>query len=102
VGIPEFVAGWVLGAKAGNKGFDEVLSAGRSILESKEFADFTAALRTHAAYALHEMGDLLDVDHDSVPGEDILDIVRKLVERREEVWTAARRFPRPPRPDPEA
>lgn len=83
MGLSDFAAGWALGAKTGNQGFDEVLETARGILNSKEFSDFTAAVRSHAAYALRELGDLIDSDQATATTEDLVDVVRSLMQRRD-------------------
>ena len=98
MGIADFAAGWALGAKTGNQGFDEVIGTGREILSSKQFQDFVAALRSHAASALRELGDLVDTEETGKPSGDLLDFVRALVERRD---AAASIFRWPPAKPPE-
>ena len=97
MGLTDFLAGWALGAKTGNRGFDEVLGTGRQIFESKEFQDFVAAGRSHVAFALEELAEI--VAGDGTPGqgssEDLVDFVRSLVARRDQ-WMSG--FPRPPAP----
>ena len=83
MGLVDFVAGWALGAKTGNQGFDDVIATAKGIFESKEFRDFVSAARSHVAYSLQELSDLLAVDDREPPGEDLVDFVRALVARRE-------------------
>ncbi len=97
MGITDFAAGWILGAKTGNQGFDEVVATGKEILNSKEFQDFVAALRSHAASALREIGDLVDTEETGEPRGDLVDFVRALLERRD----AASIFRWPPASPPE-
>ena len=95
MGLVDFVAGWALGAKAGNQGFDEVVDTGKAIFNSKEFHDFVGVLRSHVGYSLKELGELVTGDSPD-PGEDLLDMVRRLAQRRDaafEPWLG--RF-RPP------
>ena len=83
MGIADFAAGWTLGAKTGNQGFDEIVATTKAILQSKEFNDFAAAMRAHAAHALHELGDLVDSGTAPAITEDLIEVVRSLVQRRE-------------------
>ena len=83
MGLADFAAGWALGAKTGNQGFDEVLETAREIVRSKEFADFASAIRSHAAYALRELGDLVDSEQAPAVAEDLVDVVRSLIKRRD-------------------
>ena len=91
MGLADFVAGWALGAKTGNEGFDDVIVTAKGIFSSKEFQDFLAAVRSHAAFALREMGDLVDTEETETPSGDLVDFVRALVERRDAAITALRR-----------
>jgi hypothetical protein len=90
LGIADFAAGWALGAKTGNQGFDDVVLTAKGIFSSKEFQDFLAAVRSHAAFALREMGDLVDTNETKSPSGDLVDFVRALVERRDAAITALR------------
>lgn len=97
MGVNDFLAGWALGAKTGSAGFDDVISTAKSILSSKEFQDFLAALRTHAAFALRETADLVDSEESGSPSGDLVDFVRALVERRDAAISTLRQF-RPEEP----
>jgi hypothetical protein len=91
VGLTDFAAGWALGAKTGNQGFDDVITTAKGIFSSKEFQNFLAAVRSHAAFALREMGDLVDTEvTDKTPAGDLVDFVRALVERRDAAISALR------------
>jgi len=91
MGLADFAAGWALGAKTGNEGFDDVILTARGIFSSKEFQDFLAAVRSHAAFALREMGDLVDSDETTKsPNGDLVDFVKALVERRDAAISALR------------
>lgn len=91
MGLVDFAAGWALGAKTGNEGFDDVVLTAKGIFSSKEFQDFLAAVRSHAAFALREMGDLVDTDvPEKTPAGDLVEFVRALVERRDAALSALR------------
>ena len=83
MGLVEFGAGWALGAKAGESHFDEVIEATKGVVHSQEVADLVHALRSHAGYSLKALGDLVMGDEGEPAGEDILDIVRHLIQRRD-------------------
>ena len=84
MGLLDFAAGYVLGGKAGNQGIDEVVGAAREILRSKEFQALLAAARSHAGATLKQLGELVDDDEITPPSMDnVLDMVKALVERRE-------------------
>ncbi len=79
-----FFTGWALGARGGTKGYDEVLTAGKDVLRSEEFAALRAALRSHTEYALRQLADLLqEPSAESGEGEDVLSKVRRLVQSNE-------------------
>ena len=87
MGVLDFGAGFALGAKTGERGFDEVVSTAKEVFTSEEFAGFVAALRTHAAFTLRELGDLVDSNTPEPPPGDLIDFVRALVERRDSAIT---------------
>jgi hypothetical protein len=82
MGLVEFGAGWALGAKAGETHFDEVVDAGRNVIRSSEVNDLVHAVRAHVGYSLKALGALVMGD-ETEPSDDLLDIVRHLVQRRE-------------------
>jgi hypothetical protein len=84
MGIVDFTAGYTLGAKAGNQGFDDILGAGREVFASREFQALVSAARSHAAATLKQLGDLVGGGDAAPPVVDnVLDLVKALVERRE-------------------
>jgi hypothetical protein len=83
VGLIEFAAGWALGAKSGETHFDEVVRTGQDVLRSQEVADLVHALRSHVGYSLRALGGLVLGDESEPSGDDLLDIVRQLIQRRE-------------------
>jgi hypothetical protein len=77
-----FVAGYIVGGRSGNEGFDEVVTAVKAIGESQEVADLLMALRLHASHVLKDLGRRLEVDNDDVMSLDtVLDRVRDYVQR---------------------
>ena len=83
MGLVEFAAGWALGAKSGETHFDEVVETGKEVLHSQEVADLVHALRSHLGYSLKALGGLVMGDEAEPSGDDLLDIVRHLMQRRE-------------------
>ena len=89
MGIADFAAGYTLGAKAGNRGFDDLLEAGREVFNSREFQALVSAARSHAAATLKQLGDLVEGGDAAPPVVDnVLDLVKALVERREGLLSA--------------
>ena len=84
MGIADFAAGYTLGAKAGNRGFDDLLDAGREVFNSREFQALVSAARSHAGATLKQLGDLVE-GGEAAPlvVDNVLDLVKALVERRE-------------------
>ncbi|HKN41073.1 MAG TPA: hypothetical protein VJ456_18405 [Acidimicrobiia bacterium] len=83
MGLVEFAAGWALGAKSGETHFEEVVETGKSVLHSQEVADLVHAVRAHVGYSLKALGGLVMGDESEPSGDDLLDIVRQLMQRRE-------------------
>ncbi len=94
MGIIDFAAGYALGAKAGNQGFEEFLAAGREVLHSREFQGLVAAARHHAAATFRQLGDIVEGGEEARPAMDnVLDLVKALVERRDRFFDALLREP---------
>jgi hypothetical protein len=64
-----FAVGYVIGARGGNEGFDEVVRATAAIRDSDEFRGLTEAVRAHAAHTFRELAARLDEAPDP-EGED--------------------------------
>ena len=60
MGILDFAAGYALGGKAGNKGFDDMVAATQEVLHSREFQALVNAARNHAGATLRQLGDLVE------------------------------------------
>lgn len=83
MGLIDFAAGYALGGKAGNQGFDEMVTAAREVLHSREFQALLNAARTHAGATLRQLGDLVEGGDAAPPAMDnVLDMVKALVERQ--------------------
>ena len=82
-----FAAGYVLGSRAGEESFDEVVKAANAIRRSDEFKGLVSALRAHAADSLRGVADMIERHGDTADGEvatssDLLERVRLLSSRR--------------------
>ena len=83
MGILDFAAGYALGGKAGNQGFDEMVAAAQEVLHSREFQALLNATRNHAGATLRQLGDLVEGGDAATPAMDnVLDMVKALVERQ--------------------
>lgn len=70
-----FVVGYVLGARAGAEGFEEVVQSLRDIRQSEEFRGFVEAMKSHSRHVLGQVsgrlaGELPPEDVYAYPGED--------------------------------
>ena len=75
-------AGYVLGASAGSRDFDQVVDSIRAIRDSEEFSDLLAALRSHASYTLRELADMLErVGPEALTSNDLVERVKHLAVR---------------------
>jgi hypothetical protein len=75
------VGGYLIGARAGSRDFDQLSKSFRALYESEEFDDFVSALRTHAGHTLRELADVLDSGGELVPAHDLVERVRQLAAR---------------------
>jgi hypothetical protein len=70
-----FVVGYVLGARAGAQGFEEVVQSLRAIRRSDEFHGFVDAMKSHSRHVLSQVtgrlaGEVPVEDDYAYPGED--------------------------------
>ena len=80
--ILAFVAGFIVGGRGGNEGFDDVSNAVKAVAESQEVRDLLAALRSHASHLLQELGQRLEPESDDpVSMVTILERARGLVQK---------------------
>jgi hypothetical protein len=54
-----FAVGYVIGARAGNEGFDDLLRAFSAIRESEEYRGFMATLREHVLHTVRTVNERL-------------------------------------------
>ena len=77
-----FAIGYVVGAKAGGRDFDDVLAAARAVRDSDEFSDLVTAVRAHVARTLSDLGDLIEGNvEEGAEVVDLVDRVRRLARR---------------------
>ncbi len=75
-----FAVGYFAGGRAGGEGLDEVIAALKAVKDSEEVGDLLAALRSHAGFALQELGKRLSTEPDQpISIQDVLSRVRSLV-----------------------
>lgn len=76
-----FFVGWAVGAKAGPKGYQEVVDAARTVRQSEEFTALVDISRRHLSTALHELSRMVSTSPDAEP-EDLLTRVRRMTGSR--------------------
>ncbi len=75
-----FAVGWVVGARGGRQGFDEVVEAVHAVRESEEFKALLEAAKSHAGHVLNEIAAQLQGDADEPVGvDDVLARVRSMM-----------------------
>ena len=83
--VMAFAMGYVVGARGGNEGLDEVIRSLRAIRDSPEMKDLVEAVRAHVGYTLRELASRMDDDERldlDLDGEgDLVDQVRRLTQR---------------------
>jgi hypothetical protein len=75
------VGGYLIGARAGSRDFDQLTKSLRALYESEEFDDLVSAVRTHAGHTLRELADVVDHGGDFLPAHDLVERVRQLAAR---------------------
>jgi hypothetical protein len=66
-----FAVGYILGARAGADGYEEVVRSVRAIRQSEEFQGFVSAMKDHGRHILREVSGRLAGEEDqfAVAGE---------------------------------
>jgi hypothetical protein len=78
-----FLTGWVMGARGGKEGFDDVVAAAKDVAHSEEFATLTVAVRRHLGSSLRQLGDYLSDPAAQLPSvDDVLGRARELLRPR--------------------
>jgi hypothetical protein len=77
-----FAVGYLVGANAGQEGYQDVVDSIRAVRDSEEFRDLLAALRSHAGATLRQLSDILEGAEDEalIPAR-LVDRVRDLMDR---------------------
>jgi uncharacterized membrane protein YfbV (UPF0208 family) len=75
------VGGYLVGARAGSRDFDQLTKSFRAVYESEEFEELLTAVRSHAGHTLRELADVLDRGSDMLPTNDLVERVRQLAAR---------------------
>jgi hypothetical protein len=75
------LGGYLIGARAGSRDFDQLSKSFRAVYQSEEFEDLVSAVRTHAGHTLRELADLVDHRGEPLPTHDLVERVRQLAAR---------------------
>jgi hypothetical protein len=78
-----WAVGYVVGTRAGPKGFDDIVRAVKEVRDSDEVRNLWSAVRAHAAHTLRSTADLLEhaeVPHPA-PAGDLVDRVRLMMRK---------------------
>lgn len=78
-----FAVGWFVGARGGQRGFDDVVEAAQAVRDSEEFQALLEAGKSHVGYALKEIAaQLTGEESDELPTvDDVLSRVRAMMGR---------------------
>jgi hypothetical protein len=86
------IVGYVIGAQAGNKDLDQVVSSLKALRDSDEFADVLSAVRTHVGHTLRGLAAVVEGEAEP-PAE-----TGGLVERARHLACGVTPFTSPPPP----
>ena len=76
-----FFVGWVIGARGGKQGYDDVVAAAKEVLASDEVAVLKVAVREHAAFTLAQLAEWLEgAEGSSGLVDDAVARVRRLMQ----------------------
>jgi hypothetical protein len=76
-----FVVGYLVGARAGQQGFDDLATSARAVRESEEFRALLGAARSHLSSTFGELSRLVSEEgRPSASVEGVLGRVRRLFE----------------------
>lgn len=75
-----FLVGYAVGARAGQQGYDELVTSMRAVRDSSEFQGFVAALRSHAGATLQDLSFKVADDRDArLTLQDVLQGARRWI-----------------------
>jgi hypothetical protein len=75
-----FLVGWVVGARGGRQGYDDVVRAAREVLASDEVAVLKVAVRQHAVFTLTQLAEWLQSAEEGDLVDDAVGRIRRLVQ----------------------
>jgi hypothetical protein len=72
-----FAVGYFIGARAGNEGFEDVVSSFQAVRESDEFKGLVDALRSHVSHTLLQLSSIVGGDA-KLPVKSVTDVVTRV------------------------
>jgi hypothetical protein len=80
-----FLTGWIIGARGGKDGYEDVVTAAKELATSEEMATLSVAVRRHLGYSLKQLGEWLSDPATKLPDvDDVLARAQRLVGRSNE------------------
>ena len=77
-----FGMGYAIGARAGSRDLDAIMSSLNAVRESEEFHDLIKAVRSHVGSTLRELAKMVDAGvMESASTQDLVERVRHLIGR---------------------
>lgn len=74
-----FGVGYVVGARAGERGYQDVVEALKRVRDSAEVHDLVDALRAHVGFTLEELAGRLRSEGEPVTVSEVLSRARRIV-----------------------
>lgn len=87
--LAAFFAGWVVGSRTGERGYQDVTAALRRLRDSQEMRDLALALRSHVGYTLEEVARRLRDEGQPVNVGDVVETARRLLRGEDPTSTSS-------------
>ena len=87
--LAAFFAGWVVGARTGERGYHDVVEAFRRLRESEEVRDLGQAVRSHLGYTLEDLARRLRGEGEPVNVSDVVETARRLLRGEDPTTTSS-------------
>ena len=87
--LAAFFAGWVVGARSGERGYQDVVASLRRLRDSEEVRDLGQALRSHLGYTLEDLARRLRGEGEPVSVNDVVETARRLLRGEDPTSTSS-------------
>ena len=87
--LAAFFAGWVVGSRTGERGYQDVVAALRRLRDSQEVRDLAQALRSHLGYTLEDIAHRLRDEGQPVNVGDVVEAARRLLRGEDPTTTSS-------------